>query len=182
MKFKIGNKVKVKSVTINEEFIKYPTKNKEIEDVFNELLNSVGKIFEIKEIVGCFYKLDGIDRILWKDDALEPVKYCCCNNIIKPYTNKNNEDNMIKTNKSKEDDKMKSNKNITIEHSIIKYERYNNEIIAKEVSDSLIKKEGKSKCNTKIDKFDYKKGILISTARLLDFDKNIVDKIINILF
>ena len=64
MKFKIGDKVKVKSATINEEFIKYPTKNKEIEDVFNELLNSVGKIFEIKEIVGCFYKLDGIDRIL----------------------------------------------------------------------------------------------------------------------
>ena len=31
MKFKIGDKVKVKSVTINEEFIKYPTKNKEIE-------------------------------------------------------------------------------------------------------------------------------------------------------
>ncbi len=48
--------------------------------------------------------------------------------------------------------------------------------------EALEKKEGKSKCNTKIDKFDYKKGILISTARLLDFDKNIVDKIINILF
>ncbi len=39
-----------------------------------------------------------------------------------------------------------------------------------------------AKCDTSIDKFDKKIGILIATARALKFDKTIVDGIIDVLF
>ena len=71
---------------------------------------------------------------------------------------------------------IKSN-NTELSNDIIKYDIKGNTISATYNNNIC-----KATCNTEIDTFDEKKGKLIATARVLGFDKETINKIIDVLF